>query len=310
MASELRNDLTWSVSRHRLFQDCRRAYYYNYYGSWGGWERNASPATRQLYVLKNIRTLPMWGGTIVHGVIAAALERYALHGNAIEAGELQAHARHQLRQGWVEATQRAWLQAPKKTNLFDLYYGNGKTLPPEDTDALKQRVYQCLTTFADSDVLQQILAVHPHNWKPIDKLDSFLLDDIKVWCAIDFAYTDPAQCLRILDWKTGPEKAEALRLQLACYTFFASEKWHSSLEQTRVFGIFLRDNARSSEYALAPTDLIDARDEIVTSAAMMRECLADPRTNSAREADFPPTAADYPCQQCNFREVCPKIVRG
>ncbi|HEY6105359.1 MAG TPA: PD-(D/E)XK nuclease family protein, partial [Anaeromyxobacteraceae bacterium] len=35
---ELANEFSWSKSRHDKFQDCRRAYFYAYYGSWGGWE--------------------------------------------------------------------------------------------------------------------------------------------------------------------------------------------------------------------------------------------------------------------------------
>ena len=47
------NELSWSVSRNSLFSECRRAYYYNYYGSWGGWEANTSATTRKFYILKS-----------------------------------------------------------------------------------------------------------------------------------------------------------------------------------------------------------------------------------------------------------------
>ncbi len=83
---KLENELSWSVSRDQLFKQCHRAYYYNYYGSWGGWERDASEETRKLYILKNIRTLAMWAGTIVHEVIAEALNRYARKNSPIQAG--------------------------------------------------------------------------------------------------------------------------------------------------------------------------------------------------------------------------------
>jgi hypothetical protein len=39
---ELTNDFSWSRSRDNTFQECKRRYYYHYYGSWGGWEAGVS----------------------------------------------------------------------------------------------------------------------------------------------------------------------------------------------------------------------------------------------------------------------------
>ena len=37
---DIRNAFSWSFTRHRTFQDCRRAYYLNYYGYWNGWSND------------------------------------------------------------------------------------------------------------------------------------------------------------------------------------------------------------------------------------------------------------------------------
>ena len=68
--------------------------------------------------------------------------------------------------------------------LAELYYGNGRTLPPEQTERIKKRVYDCLDAFAQSDLLKELLAAGFFNWKPVDQLDTFDVDGIKVWCAI------------------------------------------------------------------------------------------------------------------------------
>ncbi len=65
----LTNDFSWSKSRHEKFQDCRRAYYLHYYGSWGGWEDAARPSARQLWVLKKLANRFNWAGNVVHAVI-------------------------------------------------------------------------------------------------------------------------------------------------------------------------------------------------------------------------------------------------
>lgn len=305
--AKLTNQLTWSVSRDRLFRSCRRAYYYHYYGAWGGWESDASPQTRQLYILKNMTTLEMWAGSIVHDVIAEALRRYARTNNAIRTGELQARAREKLRNGWREAVGGAWKRSPKKTNLFRLYYGNGKSLPADETERTKERVYGCLEAFAQSEVLKEIASVSYLNWQPVDTLNSFQMDGVKVWAAVDFAYQDAAGKTRIIDWKTGHEDEDAVRLQLACYAYYAAEAWHVPFEQQRQMGVFLGDGARVSEYNIDSAALVDARDAVLSGVAEMREVLRDVDGNVAAEEDFPPTEKDWPCRRCSFREVCPKI---
>ncbi len=307
MGRELVNELTWSVSRDRLFRQCKRAYYYNYYGSWGGWDSAvADERTRKIYILKNLQTLQMWAGGIVHESIAESLRSYAAKKALIEPSRLFASARRKLRKGWLEAVNREWLTVPKKTNLQELYYGNGVDVPSEQTERIKDKIYGCLEAFAESSLLGEIIAASYMNWKPVDILDSFLLnDELKVWCAIDFAFFDESGRLRILDWKTGAEYAEELRLQLACYALFARQKWHISLERLRLAGVFLGDHGRVSEYSLDADLLNEVENTILRSVEEMRGLLIDPVGNQSREDDFPTCDDKRICGRCNFREVCP-----
>lgn len=305
MGRELVNELTWSVSRDRLFRECRRAYFYNYYASWGGWDANAPERTRKIYILKNMTSLPMWAGSIVHEVIAEALNRFSSKQTPIDAKELKAHATRKLRQGWKDAVDRAWEASPKKTNLAELYYGNGKSLPPEQTERVRNKIDNCLDSWAHSEVLKAVLDVSYLNWKPVDALDSFALDGLKVWCALDFAYVGDDGDLWVLDWKTGAERGDELTLQLACYALYAENKWHTPLQRQRLAGVFLDHGARVSEYRLDSDALETTKATILTSAAQMRLPLTDVEKNEAREEDFPVCANDRICARCNFREVCP-----
>ena len=159
---------------------------------------------------------------------------------------------------------------------------------------------------AESALLKQLQTATSLAGKPVDKLDNFQMDGTKVWCAIDFAYTDPAGVLRILDWKTGGENEDALQLQLACYAFFAGDKWRVKPENLRVCGVFLRDNARESEYPMTPEILVEARERMLQSAAEMRKFLRDPVANEPLpEEEFPLCGRERTCARCNFREVCP-----
>ena len=52
--ADLTNDFSWSRSRDGVFQDCKRRYFYQYYGAWGGWASDAPEDVRRLYILKGM----------------------------------------------------------------------------------------------------------------------------------------------------------------------------------------------------------------------------------------------------------------
>ena len=71
--AELVNDFSWSRTRDNVFQECRRRYYYQYYGAWGGWDADADPLIRRLYILKQLATRQMWAGRLVHEAVERSL---------------------------------------------------------------------------------------------------------------------------------------------------------------------------------------------------------------------------------------------
>ena len=75
--ADLVNEFSWSRTRDNAFQDCRRRYFFQYYGAWGGWDAASDPRTRLLYVLKQLGTRQMWAGRLVHEAIERALLRHA-----------------------------------------------------------------------------------------------------------------------------------------------------------------------------------------------------------------------------------------
>ena len=107
---ELTNTFSWSRSRNNTFQECRRRYFYQYYGSWGGWEPDAPEETRRLYVLKQLSSRQQWAGRVVHDAVEMALRAIA------EGYELPHEA---FIQDVVERMRQAmrWLKARAITDL-------------------------------------------------------------------------------------------------------------------------------------------------------------------------------------------------
>lgn len=320
MGRELKNEFSWSPSRDRLFNTCRRAYYYSYYGAWGGWDAAAPERTRLTYVLKNMTTLPMWSGSIVHDVIRQALLNRRDNGVIWNVTALQEEARMQLRRGWVESVRGDWRSNPKRAvNLFEHYYGDGSnTLPREQTDAVKQRIYDALENFANSETAAEALSLPPERWKSIEVLDSFypvtlsgevgVAMPVKVWCAIDFAYCAADGITHIVDWKTGAEHREELNRQLNCYALYAGERWNLTLEQVAMEGVFLNDGGIRKQVFPSPAGMESTVKYIANSSRTMLSLLRDPVANTAAEEDFECSGVRTgACRNCPFRCLCEAV---
>src|SRR5947209_255184 len=70
---DLANEFSWSRSRDGAFQECKRRYFYHYYGAWGGWDAAVAPEVRRLYILKQLASRQQWAGRTVHDAIELAL---------------------------------------------------------------------------------------------------------------------------------------------------------------------------------------------------------------------------------------------
>lgn len=321
MSKVLTNDLTWSVSRSRLFRTCQRAYYYQYYGAWGGWDPNAPETARLLYILKQMTSFPLWGGAIVHDVIKDCLIEFQSRRVLPELTALQEAARAKLNAGWKQSRSKAWLQDPKRnTNLFEHYYAqDGQQVPPEEIAALRTKVFDALESFRNCQILTNIEHLDATQWGTIDTLTNFVVGELpaqenapalqlKIWCALDFSYMDNDGVLHIVDWKTGNEHRDELRLQLASYALFAMHTYKLPLEKISLEGVFLNDGGRISTYEIKNESIVSVKDQILNSALAMRAKLRDPVENLAEEDDFLCTTNPVFCATCPYQKVCPRAL--
>jgi len=295
------NEFTWSFSRSRLFDQCRRRYYYCYYGSWNGWDVQGPPEARLLYRLKQIMTLPMWAGKVVHRTIELAIKRLQRH-HPMDLKTMQAVARKMLNEEWLESETRLWMRHPKKhVNLFDHYYGREVTA--DQRAALRDTVFDSLQAWFDLGLATQLAAVRPEDWLTVEELKSFDCGGIKVWVVMDCAFRREGG-VAIYDWKTGaPSEEESVSDQLIVYAMYAMQEWQAALDGIQASLVHLPAQTILS-HTILPEQLIDFRERLYQSAQAMLGCLADPARNAASEADFPRTTHEFSCMECEYREVC------
>jgi PD-(D/E)XK nuclease superfamily len=297
---DLANEFSWSRSRDATFQDCKRKYFYHYYGSWGGWEADADGDVRRLYILKQLASRQMWAGRVVHDAIEMALHIFQ-EGRDVPVEPFIEDVVERMRGEWRGSRDGRYRERPKTLALYEHEYT--VDLKPEVWQMIRGGVVNCLRNFFRLPLLAEARATAPEHWSIEHWSKVFAFEGTQVWIAPDFGFWNAAGRLTLVDWKTGGAAAEATSFQLGCYALYAREML--GVEPARVD--LLEVNLR--EPTVTPLTWDDARLEAVRaqlrlSIRSMRAYLADADANVARIDDFEKTEELRICRWCNFRVVC------
>lgn len=303
---ELANEFSWSKSRHDKFQDCRRAYFYAYYGSWGGWEAPRGSTTRELYVLKKLSSRWQWAGQVVHEAIRQMLNRARWTGETRPLEEVLRQTRERARSGWAFSRDKSyWREASRIAGLLEHEYG--EPVPDAEWKRIYEEVVEgSLRAFHASETFERIRATPPGRWLTVDEIDAWMFDGVKVWVALDFAYKDEAGLIHVLDWKTGRGR-DLDHTQLGVYALFARDKWGVPPEGVVGGLVYLQSGAERVEAQVGPEALEACRAEMRRSIAGMRALLDDPDRNLARVERFPQIEDREACRRCPFRRPCGRL---
>jgi hypothetical protein len=307
---QLQNEFSWSKSRHEKFAECRRAYYYAYYGSWGGWEAAPGTAVRELYVLKKLSSRWQWAGSLVHASLKQVLQAARATGNVWPLEKALERTRARARAEWATSREKSyWREASRIVGLVEHEYG--EVVPDADWKRLYEQVIDgSLRAFYRSPVLERIRATPRDRWLSVDELDSWEFEGTKVWVAVDFAHRDPEGRVHILDWKTGKERGVD-HTQIGIYSLYAQRKWSAAPEQVQGTLVYLvpdgAGEAQELQVAADAAALDTCQGDMRASIAAMKGVLADPARNQAQLDAFPQLPDGAPCRRCPFRRPCGRI---
>ncbi|HSE94759.1 MAG TPA: PD-(D/E)XK nuclease family protein [Methylomirabilota bacterium] len=298
---DLVNTFSWSRSRHNMFHECRRRYFYHYYGAWGGWDAAAPPEVRRLYVLKQLTGRQGWAGRVVHEAVEMALK--ALHaGRELPEAWLAEETVRRMREEWRFSRSGGYRERPKgEVALFEHEYG--VEVAPRDWQVLREHVLRCLRNFHRLPLVSEIRATPRARWILIEDMRAFDFEGTPVYAAPDFGYWTTGDRLALIDWKTGSPDPEETAVQLGGYALYAQD----ILEVPPALVDLLEVNLRAGEVTAHPWDedrLADMRERLRLSIRAMQAWLRDPTANEAVVEDFERTEDLRLCRWCNFKAVC------
>ena len=297
-----KNEFSWSVSRDDTFRKCHRMYYFQYYGSWGGWEIDADDRTRMIYILKQLQNRQMWAGKKVHECIENVIMEIQEGIKKIDVSQKMEDTLDLMRKEFLSSKNKKYLTDPKTCALFEHEYD--LAVPETEWKSNADNVVECLKLFFDSKVYKEILKLTENQWLEMEQFPYFYFNDVKIYAVLDFAFRRNDKII-IYYWKTGKEDAERDRFQLACYGLFAIQKWDIKPENVILTDYFL-SNGKQNEYNFKNFELDQIQDYIKNSIVEMKDKLDDPQENVTRENSFLFTENEQICKYCNYYKVCPK----
>lgn len=303
--SDLKNEFSWSKSRDEVFRKCPRQYYFQYYGSWGGWNIDCDARTRKIYVLKQLQSRSMWAGSKVHDCIRRALENQRRGIKPMMQREAVDATLASMRKDFANSRRGDYWKNPKSCGLFEHEYA--LNLPNSAWKETADHVVRCLDIFYQSDVFMRIKELSVEQWLEMEDFSSFQLDGIKIHVVLDFSYRDSDGNIVIYDWKTGRSDAERNDVQLACYSYYATQKWAVVPEKVQTIEFNLA-TGRELNYAITGKSLESILQHIRGSIRDMKMLLDDPTANRASEDRFTYTTQNAACRYCNYKKVCPHII--
>lgn len=306
--AELRNEFAWSKSRSRKLVDCKRLFWFDTYGMWGGWKATAPDRTKQIYRLHKLKNRKMWAGEVVHVSIARILHAYR-DGEVLDPEEVVRDLKPRMRKDFGDSRDGR-SHEPGGSKLCSLKeHAFNEQISKEEWAKVAAHSEKCLRNFIGSDLFQKLKRVRTSDWLAIeeDEFAFFQVAGVKVWVKVDAAYRSE-RGVHIIDWKTGNAEDELGPLQLAVYSLYARSAW-LGLGKGDVFaGLcdLAGDEAVHVEEVVTEDQLETARRQILAEADTMAALLSSSREeNVGLEDKYPGTDVPKVCRGCSFHRICP-----
>ncbi len=309
--SVLRNEFSWSWSRHQTFHTCLRRYWLTHYASWGGWDPSASAEVREIYIQKHLCSRPQWIGLLVHDAARFVLQQVRdgrrPHPERI-VDQFRRLAHRQVRDSEVGRHR----YFPKKYVGFLEHYYEEPVDPEIWSDAIDEITRQVGGLFEDPVFLR--LTEVPERIREVERLEQLRVGDVPVWVSLDVLVADGRGGLVVVDWKTGAAPiAEAITSQLGIYALYVLRRYLRArgssptprdLARVKTMYVNLRSGVR--EVRELRRDHVEQATALVRSSAeAMRARLEHVGDNLADPERFPRLpAGSAACTTCAFRRTC------
>ena len=306
-AKELKNELSWSHSRMRTFEECKRQYYFHYYLKWNGWKTTADAERQTAYRLSKMTSFDLETGNVVHDVIAEVLKKLRDTGIA----ETESSATERALNKWDQARTESLTSAPsaqfnKSKRFLEDYYGYPEC--EERSAGKREAIGSHLAGFYASKTWEQIQGLKTDRWRAMDTdpFEAQMVYDIPMHGRPDLALSSrgPKSIYRLFDWKTGRPR-ESDTNQLGFYALFAAKVWGCRPDAIVARLVYLKTPPHQVEVEVSEALINGSFETLTDSYRQMNALLKDTSNNVPLPIEhFPQSVSHRTCPRCNFQELC------
>lgn len=298
---------SWSQSRDGLFSECRRKYYFHYYQSHNGWLRDSNEEARKTYRLKQLTNLYLLLGDGIHQIAEAALKQWRDEKDLPGEEESLQRIRQHLNQAYLDSRQLdKWVSSPKKLNMLHEIYYSGK-LPDYRVEQIKERMAACVKQFFISSSLQEVEKGQDIRIIEVEELNTFLIEDNKIYVKLDLLYKRQDDIWVIVDWKTGAESEKNDR-QLLLYALFLNDKYDVPYEKMEIRVEYLL-TGECNIVDIDEEEIEKIKNQVIKSTNEMKSFLMDEAENKPLpKTSFPAEPEKRKCVFCSYQEICDEKV--
>lgn len=267
----------WSFTRHRLWKQCKRAYYYQYIG-----RALQNPTDFDIQTLKQLKDLDsrfVLQGKLIHEVIEKQIEQY--------------HCKKKIDED-VAKTQYIGQVEQYRSNAENslVEYFNGEPVNHVFFDRIRENGIDQISMFfgivwpqlEDMDYLRH------------EEFDRFRTDNTAAIVKIDYVSKTKAGEIIISDWKTGVDNEEYENdLQIAGYVLWATNFYRVKPESVRCELVYLT-TGQTRSYRFSERELKEVKQLIISDFGEMNK--------SYDIQYFEPSPNPRQCLSCNYAAIC------
>lgn len=288
---------SWSYFRHQLFNTCKRAYFYYYYGSQNGWDKYAVPRVQLIHKLKNIKTIDNWIEDIFIKSIRElfiAPRKYMSKKEIIR--KLNKIITNNINREYHQYTINEYNNDHTKLNLFEGYYEKSVT-----NQSLKEyavsKLDDTLEKFTSCDIFDELCQVNYYQWKTYTPPIYAYIDRKQIWVSPTLIWRNN-NCYNVLKIKLSKPYND-FPVSLGISAIYLAQRAHVHYDQIKSRKMFINNSVETFFGQCNIDDLINL---IKTSSSEMLSLVSN--YGLANESDFKQCREVKNCSKCNFQEVC------
>lgn len=308
--------MKWSINKSKMFSKCQRKWYFSEIVAQ---PRSKKGIRREVYLLKQLKSIYAWRGSLVDTVIHKFVTPVLLHHNLPDETEVLEYALRLMNSQICFGKEQKYkcFNITKSSSgdnhcaFYDLEY-NGKL----DEESLKKAGDDIILSLKNLLSSELIVRIAKDNKYVISQRSlSYRSFDVTVVCVPDMIVFFENRPPIILDWKVHTHGNSDAWLQLGVYSVALSNitahkdfpgnfaAFAKDTSQTELIEFQLLKNVQR-KYSITGDDVLDIEDYMFKSITEMKNLVGGREFSELDVNPFRTASSPQTCQTCQFKKLC------